>query len=70
MIKFENRNNGRYYYLIVEKDLFDVLVLTIIRGGLNHRIVMHLGYGCRMAIGKEIERITKKRLQRGYVLVT
>jgi len=70
MIKFENKSNGRYYYLIVEKDMFDVLVLTVIRGGVNHRIIMHFGYGCKDIIRKEIERISKKRLQRGYVLVT
>lgn len=69
MIKFENVNTLRYFYLITHKDLFDQWVLTIIRGGRHHRVVRHFGFNCRTAIKKEIEKISKRRIQRGYTLV-
>jgi len=70
MIKFENPENGRYYYLVKEKDILNELVLTVIRGGRNVRVVRRMGFGCESLIQKEIERISKKRIKRGYILVT
>lgn len=69
MIKFENKSNGRYYYLIVERDMLDHLILTVIRGGLFGRRVRHMGYNCPYRIKKEIAKITAVRLKRGYQLI-
>lgn len=70
MIKFENQQNGRYYYLSVHKDLLNDWVLSVIRGGRHSRVVRHFGYGCRMALQKELDRLSKRRIKRGYTLVS
>lgn len=71
MIKFENQSNGRYYYLSIEKDLFDDYVLCVLRGGRNHRrnVRQFINLDCK-EIDKEIEKLSKRRLQRGYTLIT
>jgi hypothetical protein len=69
MIKFENKSNGRYYYLIINKDMFNEIVLTIIRGGNFNRVIRHYGFNCKTTILKEISRISKLRMKRGYILV-
>lgn len=69
MLKFENHSNGRYYYILVKKDILNDWVLTIIRGGSHSRVVRHFGYNCMEAINVEIERLTKRRLKRGYTLI-
>lgn len=70
LIKFENPINGRYYYLTVANDLFNKYVLTITRGGVSARVVKHLGFDCMEKIKNEIDRLTKRRLKRGYILTT
>ena len=72
MIKFENPTNGRYYYLQIDRDILNDLVLTIIRGGSrsNSRVVRHFGYKCPLTIQREIQRICKVRLRHGYVDVS
>ncbi len=70
MIKFENESNGRYYYIMIEKDLFDDHILCVLRGGRNHRrIVRQFVHADREEIYREIQRITKIRISRGYTLV-
>lgn len=69
MIKFENKDNGRFYYLSLQKDILNDLVLTIIRGGKHSRIVRNIGYSSLETITDEIHRLTKRRLKRGYTLV-
>lgn len=69
MIKFENKENGRFYYLSVKKDLFDEWVLVIFRGGANSRVVRTFGFNCLYSIQNEINRIAKIRLKRGYTLI-
>lgn len=69
MIKFENKENGRFYYIKIEKDLLNDLVLRINFGGHNvtrSRVIM-----CDSAeiLFDEIKRLYKKRLSRGYLLV-
>jgi hypothetical protein len=44
MLKFENPTNGRYYYLYIERDLLNDMVLTIIRGGSRSRVVQRIDY--------------------------
>ncbi len=70
MIKFENQTNGRYYYLLVETDLFDSNVLVVIRGGnlFNVRPARLLA-GSIEAINRKIQEITRIRLRRGYTIV-
>lgn len=70
MLKFENPNNGRYYYIFKERDLLNDLVLTVIRGGNNTHVRRSIGFDCELAIHKEICRLSKKRIKRGYILVT
>lgn len=69
MIKFENKTNGRFYYLSIQKDILNDLVLTIVRGGKHHSVIRNIGYHCMDAITNEIQRIIKRRLKRGYTLV-
>jgi hypothetical protein len=70
MIKFENKENGRYYYLSIERDLFDDYILCVLRGGRHHRrIVRQFVHVDNQAIQKEIQRLSRLRLQRGYTLV-
>jgi hypothetical protein len=69
MIKFENKTNGRFYYLSLQKDILNDLVLTIIRGGRNSQRVLNVNYNCLDAITNELQRLIKRRLKRGYTLV-
>ena len=70
MLKFENKSNGRFYYLEVERDMINDFVLTIIRGGKRVRVVRHRGFDSANHLNAEITRLTKRRLKRGYELVT
>lgn len=70
MIKFENKENGRFYYLSTARDMLNDLVLTVIRGGANARVVRHFGYSCQDTLRKEIERISRIRIKRGYQIVS
>lgn len=70
MLKFENKSNGRYYYITTERDIFNDLVLTVIRGGIHGRCVRHYGFNCQESIIREINRLTKLRIKRGYTLVS
>lgn len=69
LIKLENKTNGRFYYLLTQKDLFNELVLTVIRGGHGRSVVIRYGYNCKHRIEMEIIRLTKRRLRRGYCLI-
>lgn len=69
MLKFENSTNGRFFYLSIERDMLNERVLTIIRGGVNSRVIRRVVFGCELAIQKEVSRLTVKRLKRGYHLV-
>lgn len=70
MIKFENKKNGRYYYLVVNRDMFNHLVLTIIRGGKNSSFSRHFAYNSQPRIDEEIKKISKIRIKRGYSLIS
>lgn len=69
MVKFENKINGRFYYLFVEKDSDNCFALRIFYGGKHVRRTRTALYEDSESFRKEIERITKRRLQRGYSLV-
>ena len=70
MIRFENKNNGRFYYILVERDDSDKLALRIIRGGRNIRVVRSVLFDCPLSVRKEVDRLAKRRIRRGYSLVT
>ena len=70
MIKFENRTNDRFYYLLVEKDLLNHCVLRIYFGGARISRCRVIGFEDQREMQKEIDRLAKKRLSRGYSLVT
>ncbi|MFI5405450.1 MAG: hypothetical protein ACHQ1D_02935 [Nitrososphaerales archaeon] len=69
MIKFENRSNGRFYYIGVKKDLFGDLVIHIIRGGANVSVSRLIFCDNDRTVREEIRRISKLRISRGYTLV-
>jgi hypothetical protein len=69
MIKFENAANGRYYYLVVQKDIFDDWVLSVVRGSKSRHIVKHCAYKSFADIERQIAQISKIRLRRGYSLI-
>lgn len=69
MIKFENEQNGRFYYLKEQKDITGELVLVCIRGGRNVSLTRTVGRGSPAVIQAEIARLTKRRIRRGYTLV-
>lgn len=68
MIKFENKSNGRFYYIEVKKDLFDELVIHITRGGRNHSVNYLIYCDNPCSCRSQIDRIKKIRLRRGYTL--
>lgn len=69
MIKFENKTNGRFYYLCVEKDDDNTSRLCVFYGGRRvHRSRVAL-FEDRTILQREVEKITRRRLQRGYSLV-
>ena len=69
MIKFENKSNGRFYYLYISTDLFANPILSVTRGGKNISVYRVVATGCAIEINNKILQITKKRLSRGYTLV-
>jgi len=70
MIKFENATNGRYYYLEVNEDMLNALVLRIVYGGRRISRTRVILCDTKDAISLEIDRLSKRRLKRGYSLVT
>jgi len=69
MVKFENPTNGRFYYMYIEKDLFDDMALVIVRGNKHSIIIRNYDFNCRNKIMEEIVRISNIREKRGYVRV-
>lgn len=70
MIKFENQSNGRFYYLMVNRDLLNDCVLHINFGGRDVSRFRSIPFTDRKTLQKEIDRISLKRLKRGYSLIT
>jgi len=68
MLKFENPHNGRYYYLMIERDLLNDFVLVIRRGGHHHHVICKHGFDSENDLQKEIKRLSLRRLAHGYVL--
>lgn len=72
MIKFENKSNGRYYYLYIQRDMLNDVVLTVVRGGRNVRVARNVSilYDNRDSLSDEIARLSKRRIKRGYHLIS
>lgn len=70
MIKFENKENGRYYYLEITEDLLNDLTLVIHRGGNNYHTRQRRIFNDKNCVLAEVQRISKVRLQRGYQLIS
>ncbi len=70
MIKFENEKNGRFYYIDVDRDLFDELVIVVTRGGRFSSINKLIHCVDDVHCQAEINRLTRLRLQRGYTVVS
>lgn len=69
MLKFENKTNGRFYYVKVQRDLFGHLVINCNRGGVHHSIERILFCGNAREIREKIREIIKRRTARGYALI-
>lgn len=67
MLKFE-RADGRFYYINIERDLLDGLILNVVRGGHRVSVSRTVAYHSPEDILKKIQEIIKKRLRRGYTL--
>lgn len=70
MIKFENKTNARFYYLSVTCDLLGQTILSCTRGGKNVSVVNTVATGSREEIIKKILSLTRRRLSRGYTLIS
>ena len=69
MLKFENKVNGRYYYLQKHIDMLGHFTLVVTRGGRAVNVIRRYGFDCEIALTKKIEILIKRRLQRGYSLI-
>lgn len=67
MIKFE-RADGRWFYVSVEKDMFDDVVV-VRRGGSGRSVCRRYACGTISGIVSYVSKVTRKRLQRGYIIV-
>ncbi len=70
MIKFENKSNARFYYLSITCDMLNDNILSVTRGGKNITISNVVAIGSYESLLKKISQITRKRLSRGYTLVS
>lgn len=69
MIKFENPNNGRFYYINIGTDMLNDMFINIVFGGryvCRNRII---SVSYRDSLFKEIIKISKRRIKRGYILI-
>lgn len=69
-IKFENKTTNRYFYIQIDKDLINDYMMVIRRGGQFKNVILKKGFSCWNALQKELDKIMKRRLQRGYSLVS
>ncbi len=69
MLKFENKNNGRFYYIEIKKDLFGDLVINTIRGGSNVSVQRIIFCDNAVSVRDKIRQIVKRRTARGYTLI-
>lgn len=69
MIKFFNEINKRYYFISVQKDLFDDWVLLVYRGGGRNHLIRTYGYANRSLLDERLNEMINKRIKRGYKII-
>ena len=69
MLKFENGENNRFYYIFVQSDLLGKNVLRVIYGGKHHVRRITIYEGNDKEIDKKITELVKRRIKRGYTLI-
>lgn len=69
MIKFENPENGRWYYILIQKDLVSENAVTVVRGGRDRVVVRHAGFYSRADLDIYLAMVQKRRIRNGYRLV-
>ena len=69
MLKFENKSNGRFYYIEVKRDMFGHGVVNIIRGGNNISVERIVFCGNARSIREKVRQISRRRTARGYTLI-
>lgn len=70
MVRFENKTNGRFYYIEITKDLVNEHILRVTYGGYRVTRYRNLYVGSRDAMELALAHLTKRRLRRGYDLLT
>jgi hypothetical protein len=65
MIKFENPDNLRYYYI----DVDSTNTITVIRGGQRVRVVTHIKLDSIDDVQRKVQTMCKRRLQHGYIKI-
>lgn len=69
MLRFENSENGRYYYIQYYRDLLQQLTLSVIRGGKRNSLIQHIIFNDPEALAKKVNQLVKLRLKNGYKLI-
>lgn len=65
MIKFENKENGRFYYIEYNNDT----IIKITRGGRKRKLTSHQVFEDSYIAIKKLEEIKKRRIRNGYQLI-
>lgn len=69
MFKFENKSNGRFYHIDIKKDLLNDDVIVVCNGGRFTSRLRTIGLTNPYDMAKELTRLIKRRLSRGYQLI-
>ena len=69
MLKFKNATNGRFYYIIIQRDNTSPYAINIVYGGKHVSRNRKLVFNSNLALIQEIQRLTKRRIRRGYALI-
>jgi predicted DNA-binding WGR domain protein len=70
-ITLRNHNQGRYYKLILGKDLLNDWLVTRVWGGLNSRLgnLKHDSFVCLGKALKHNKKLCRNKAMRGYELI-
>jgi hypothetical protein len=68
MMKLE-RDDGRFYYIYISKDMIDDNVLFVLRGGRNVSILHRVCTGSMATLLGVREKLYKRRLRNRYNIV-
>lgn len=68
MIKCE-RADGRWYYIVIAKDMLDDYVVNVWRGGSGRTVLRRYGYECATAARAAVARLVRVRERHGYLIL-